>query len=154
MRSFMKFFTKEASKALRTKKGNAEWENRLARYERHLIKICPTLTAAWRRVAKTDFHDSKVFSFGQWQFGEFILNIDMFPRWKEAPLGICSLRFGDVRKLDVPEEVLKDWLIYTEVHALRGGAEFRGLCANFAQFRIAGKEVRYFLNYDRASSWR
>jgi hypothetical protein len=127
----------------------------LARYELHLQDIRPLLSKGWRRVAKADFHDTNVFSFVKWHNGEFILNIDMNPRWKQTPVVICSLRFQGVRKIDVPEKVAKDWLIYTEVHARRGGgAELRGLCANNAEFRIAADDVCYLLNYDPVSFWR
>jgi hypothetical protein len=151
----MKFFTKEASKALRTERGAAEWDRRWARYELHLRKIRPLLSESWWRVAKADFHDTNVFSFTKLANGEFVFNIDMNPRWKQPPVAICSLRFQGVRKIDVPEKVVKNWLIYTEVHARRGGgAEWRGICANYDEFQIVADEVCYSLNYDPAWFWR
>jgi len=144
----MKFFTRKASRALSTKRGEQAWDRIWKRYEQHLRKIRPRLSPGWRKVAATEFHDTEVFSFGSSQDGEFLINIDMNPRWKQPPFFICSLRFRGVRRVTVPQKVQGDVLIYNEVHVTtRGTGEWRALLAH-SEFRLEAPDVTYWINHE------
>ena len=79
---------------------------------------------------------------------EYIVNIDMHPMWKQPPFRICSLHFYGIRRVQMPKKALRDWLIYTEVHAPRkGGGELQALLAGHQQLRIVADDVDYLLNY-------
>jgi hypothetical protein len=149
----MKFFTKKASHALPTQKGEEAWDRRWAQYEQHLKEIRPRLSRGWRKVAATEFHDTAIFSFGTPRGNEFIVNIDMNPLWKQPPLRICSLHFYGIRRVHMPNDVLKEWVIYTEVHATqRGGGELRALLAEDTELKIEADDVDFVLNY-RFGDW-
>jgi hypothetical protein len=144
----MKFFTRKASRALRTKRGELAWDRLWERYKQHLRNIRPRLAAGWRKIAVTNFHDTEVFSFGQLDDREFIINIDMNPLWKQPPFFICSLHFRGVRRLDVPAKVLGDVLIYDEVHLTsKSVSEWRALLAH-SELRIEAEDVEYFINHE------
>ncbi len=145
----MKFFTRKASRALRTKKGEQAWDRIWERYKQHLREIRPRLTAGWRKIATTEFHDTEIFSFGPLlPNGEFLINIDMNPRWKQPPFFICSLHFYGVRKASVPEKVQGDVLIYDEVHTTsQGTREWRASLAH-SEFRIEAANVAYSINHE------
>jgi hypothetical protein len=144
----MKFFTRQASRALRTKRGEQEWGHICRRYEQHLRKIRPRLSPGWRKIAATEFHDAEVFSFGPSQDGAFLINIDMNPRWKEPPLFICSLCFRGVHGVSAPQKVQGDVLIYDEVHvAARGRGEWRVLLAH-SELQIEAADVTYWINHE------
>ena len=144
----MKFFTRKASRALRTKKGKQAWDRLWEQYEQHLRKIRSGLSTNWRRIAATNFHDTEVFSFGPLHDGEFLINIDMNPRWKQPPFFICSLHFYGVHTVDVPKKVHGDVLIYDEVHVTPTGTrEWRALLAH-SELRIEADDVGYFINHE------
>ena len=134
---------------MRTKKGELAWERIWKLYNRHLSGIRPRLSTGWRKIAATEFHDTEVFSFGQlMQEGEFLINIDMNPRWKKPPLFICPLHFYGVSKRSVPEKVQGDVLIYNEVHITsKGTREWRALLAH-SELRIVATDVAYWINHE------
>jgi len=143
----MKFFTRKASRALRTKKGKQAWDRLWKRYEQHLKEIRPRLPSGWRKIAATHFHDAEVFSFGSLDNADFLINIDMNPRWKQPPFFICSLHFHGVRTVEVPTKVQGDVLIYDEVHFTpRCTGEWRVLLAH-SELRIEAADVAYFINH-------
>jgi hypothetical protein len=104
--SVMKFFTRDAQRMLRSRKGEAAWLKICHRYDQHLRRIRPHLSKGWRKIAATNFHDTVIFSYLPLNDGdEFIINIDMNPRWKSTPLFICSLHFYRVISADIPKNV-------------------------------------------------
>jgi hypothetical protein len=106
------------------------------------------LSAGWRKIAATEFHDAEVFSLGPLQDGEFLINIDMNPRWKQPPFFICSLHFYGVRRVSVPEKVQGDVLIYNEVHVTpKDTREWRALLAH-SELRIQAADVAYCINHE------
>ena len=144
----MKFFTKKASMALATRRGSRVWDRRWAQYDKYLRQIRPRLPRGWRKVTVIDFHDAEIFSFGSPRVGEFIINIDMHPLWKEPPFRICSLHFYGTRRVQMPRKILRNPLIYTEVHAPEtGGGELRALLADHREFRVVADEVEHSANY-------
>jgi hypothetical protein len=148
----MKFFTRKASRVLRTAKGEEKWERVWKQYKEHLKHIRPKLSKGWRKVAAANFHDSRVFSFGPLQESsqgaEYIVNIDMNPGWKRAPLFICSLHFFRVRSVELPSKVLEDYIVYDEVHlASKNTREWRALLTR-SQLRIQAEEVAFILNHE------
>lgn len=148
----MKFFTRKASRCLRTEKGNEKWDRIWEEYKQHLKYIRPKLSKGWRQLAATNFHDSRIFSFSRLDEAsydaEYIINIDMNPGWKRPPLFISSLHFYRVRRVELPFEVLKDWIVYDEVDvAARGTREWRALLGQ-CELRIQAEEVAFFMNHD------
>ena len=144
----MKFFTREAQRMLRTRKGAGAWDEICDRYDQHLRRIRPHLSKGWRQIAATNFHDTKIFSFLLLNDGgELLINIDMNPRWKSTPLFICSLHFDGVIKADFPRNVLLEWLLNTEVHlTARHAGEWR-VRLQRSELRVQAADVGYFINH-------
>jgi hypothetical protein len=145
----MKFFTREAQRLLRAKKGEIAWARLCARYAQHLRRIRPHLSKEWRQTAATNFHDTKIFSFLVLNDDdELIINIDMNPRWKSTPLFICSLHFYGVLKADIPGNVLRAWLLNTEVHLTAKPAGEWRVRLQRSELRVQAADVGYFINHE------
>lgn len=147
----MRFLTRTASKNLGTAKGEAEWDRRLAEYEKHFASITPSLTTGWRRVGETDFHDTVVWSVERPRKSEIILRVDMTPRWQHPPLRVCTLHFTGVRDADIPDRVTHDWWVYNEVDRTGDGCGELRVLLRESQFRIASRDVDYATNFDDAA---
>jgi hypothetical protein len=145
----MKFFTRKANKALRTAKGSQAFDRLCKLYREHLKRIRPDLSRGWRKVAGAEFHDTEVFSFGRLHDAdEFIINLDMNPRWKQPPLFICALHFYRVRRVDLASRVQGDVILNDEVHTTHTGATEWRVLLRHSEFRIQADDVSYFINHE------
>jgi len=147
----MKFFTRKASRVLHTEKGDEACGRVLRQYKQHLKHILPDLSKGWRKVAATNFHDSRVFSCGQLDESsydsEYIINLDMNPGWKSPPLFVCSLHFYRTHNVEMPSKILDDRIVYDEVHLTSKNArEWQVLLAH-SELRIEADDVAFSINH-------
>jgi hypothetical protein len=147
----MHFLTRAASKLLRTTKGKAEWARRWAEYEKHFASIKSSLTANWRRVGETEFHDAVVWSVERPRKAELILRVDMNPCWQQPPWKVCTLHFTGVRDAVIPDRVTHDCWLYHEIgRAADGCGELRVLLHE-SELWIASRDLDFTANYDHAA---
>jgi len=96
-----------------------------------------------------EFSRYKDFSFLALNDGdELIIDIDMNPRWKTTPLFICSLHFCGAIKADMPRNVLREWLLNTEVHlAAKKVVEWR-VRLERSELRVQAADDSYFIDHE------
>jgi hypothetical protein len=140
----MKYFTREASQQLSNWKGKSRWDSLWARYRQELARIRDELTPGWREVADNNFHDAIILAVEQPTGSTVILRIDM------GGERVCTLQFVGVREARIPESVVYDRWLYTEVHLTADSCGDLQVLLYKTELQIVASDVGVFKNYQES----